>query len=159
MRAWMAISTAGKTGTAQIADNTTHNYTHYYNASFMGFAPVADPAIVIVVTANGATGHDGFGAEVSAPVFKTDGGSGAALSGRAEIYRILLPTRTTARSTTTTLLQLRISDPMPLRWIPPTKARIPGPTRGTSGYFCGVRVRSACVRCARFRRVGWSEGA
>ena len=37
----------------------------------MGFAPVANPAIVIVVTANGATGHDGFGAEVSAPVFKT----------------------------------------------------------------------------------------
>jgi len=64
-------SVAGKTGTAQIADNTTHKYTHFYNSSFMGFAPVADPAIVIVVTANGATGHDGFGAEVSAPVFKT----------------------------------------------------------------------------------------
>jgi cell division protein FtsI (penicillin-binding protein 3) len=64
-------SVAGKTGTAQIADNATHKYTHFYNSSFMGFAPVADPAIVIVVTANGATGHDGFGAEVSAPVFKT----------------------------------------------------------------------------------------
>jgi cell division protein FtsI (penicillin-binding protein 3) len=64
-------SAAGKTGTAQIADPVTHHYTHLYNASFMGFAPVADPAIVIVVTANGATGHDGFGAEVSAPVFKT----------------------------------------------------------------------------------------
>lgn len=62
---------AGKTGTAQIADQKTHHYTHFYNASFMGFAPVANPAIVIVVTANGATGHDGYGAEVSAPVFKT----------------------------------------------------------------------------------------
>lgn len=61
----------GKTGTAQIADPVTHHYTHLYNASFMGFAPVSDPAIVIVVTASGATGHDGYGAEVSAPVFKT----------------------------------------------------------------------------------------
>ncbi len=63
-------SSAGKTGTAQIADNTTHHYTHFYNASFMGFAPVADPAIVIVVTANGSTGHEGYGTDVSAPVFK-----------------------------------------------------------------------------------------
>jgi cell division protein FtsI (penicillin-binding protein 3) len=62
-------SAAGKTGTAQIAEG--NHYTHFYNASFMGFAPVANPAIVIVVTANGATGHDGYGAEVSAPVFKT----------------------------------------------------------------------------------------
>jgi cell division protein FtsI (penicillin-binding protein 3) len=64
-------TSGGKTGTAQIADQKTHRYTHFYNSSFMGFAPVADPSIVIVVTANGATGRDGFGAEVSAPVFKT----------------------------------------------------------------------------------------
>jgi cell division protein FtsI (penicillin-binding protein 3) len=64
-------STAGKTGTAQIAIDG--KYTHLYNSSFMGFAPVANPAVVIVVTASGATGHDGFGAEVSAPVFKTVG--------------------------------------------------------------------------------------
>ena len=64
-------TSAGKTGTAQIADPKTHHYTHFYNSSFMGFAPVADPSIVIVVTANGATGKDGYGAEVSAPVFKT----------------------------------------------------------------------------------------
>jgi len=62
-------SAAGKTGTAQIAQDG--KYTHLYNSSFMGFAPVANPAIVVVVTASGATGHDGFGAEVSAPVFKT----------------------------------------------------------------------------------------
>jgi cell division protein FtsI (penicillin-binding protein 3) len=61
----------GKTGTAQIADPQTHHYTHLYNASFMGFAPVNNPSIVIVVTANGATGRDGYGADVSAPVFKT----------------------------------------------------------------------------------------
>ncbi len=62
---------AGKTGTAWILDPKTHRYSHNYNSSFMGFAPVANPSIVIVVTANGATGKSGFGAEVSAPVFKT----------------------------------------------------------------------------------------
>ena len=45
-------------------------YTHRYNASFMGFAPVNDPKIVIVVTLNGTpTGDRGFGGVVAAPVF------------------------------------------------------------------------------------------
>jgi cell division protein FtsI (penicillin-binding protein 3) len=63
-------SCAGKTGTAQIVDLKTHRYTHLYNSSFMGFAPLANPAIVIVVTGNGSSGNAGFGAEVAAPVFK-----------------------------------------------------------------------------------------
>lgn len=63
-------TTGGKTGTAQIVDLVTHRYTHFYNSSFMGFAPVANPALVAVVTANGASGHLGFGAEVAAPVFR-----------------------------------------------------------------------------------------
>ncbi len=50
----MGYTAAGKTGTAQISDRATHHYTHLYNASFMGFAPVTNPAIVMVVTANGA---------------------------------------------------------------------------------------------------------
>jgi len=65
----LGYTSAGKTGTAQIVDLQTHHYTHFYNASFMGFAPVTNPQLVVVVTANGATGHDGYGAEVSAPVF------------------------------------------------------------------------------------------
>lgn len=60
----------GKTGTAQMVDLKTHRYTHYYNSSFMGFIPVSNPRIVIVATASGATGNAGYGAEVSAPVFK-----------------------------------------------------------------------------------------
>jgi cell division protein FtsI (penicillin-binding protein 3) len=36
----------------------------------MGFAPVTNPRLVVVVTANGASGKSGYGAEVSAPVFK-----------------------------------------------------------------------------------------
>ncbi len=64
-------TSGGKTGTAQIFDVKTHHYTHAYNASFMGFAPVTNPAIVIVVTLNGTTGGKGaYGGPVAAPVFK-----------------------------------------------------------------------------------------
>ena len=62
-------STAGKTGSAQIFDYATGRYTHSYNASFMGFAPVTNPAIVVVVTLNGTHGTAGFGGAVAAPVF------------------------------------------------------------------------------------------
>ena len=63
-------TSAGKTGTAQIFDNRTHQYTHYYNASFMGFAPVTNPAIVVVVTVNGTQGLSGYGGPTSAPAFR-----------------------------------------------------------------------------------------
>jgi cell division protein FtsI (penicillin-binding protein 3) len=63
-------TSAGKTGTAQIYDYRTHQYTHLYNASFMGFAPVTNPAIVVVVTINGTSGLAGYGGPVSAPVFR-----------------------------------------------------------------------------------------
>src|SRR5208282_4702740 len=33
-------SSAGKTGSAQIFDSAIHRYSHSYNGSFMGFAPV-----------------------------------------------------------------------------------------------------------------------
>jgi cell division protein FtsI (penicillin-binding protein 3) len=45
-------------------------YTHAYNASFMGFAPVTNPRIVIVVTINGTEGTVGYGGPTSAPVFR-----------------------------------------------------------------------------------------
>ena len=60
----------GKTGTAQIFDLKTHHYTHLYNASFMGFAPVTNPAFIIVVTLNGTTGNGGMGGAVAGPVFQ-----------------------------------------------------------------------------------------
>jgi cell division protein FtsI (penicillin-binding protein 3) len=63
-------SSGGKTGTAQIYDFKAHVYTHLYNASFMGFAPVNDPAVVVVVTVNGTSGTAGYGGPVSAPVFR-----------------------------------------------------------------------------------------
>jgi len=57
----------GKTGSAQIYDPVSHCYTHKYNASFVGFAPVARPAVVVAVTINGA---GQFGGAVAAPVFR-----------------------------------------------------------------------------------------
>jgi cell division protein FtsI (penicillin-binding protein 3) len=64
-------TSGGKTGTAQIFDIKTHHYTHSYNASFMGFTPVTNPRLVIVVTINGTSGDAGMGAAAAAPVFKT----------------------------------------------------------------------------------------
>jgi cell division protein FtsI (penicillin-binding protein 3) len=66
----LGYTSAGKTGTAQIYDNHIHQYTHLYNASFMGFAPVTNPRIVIVVTINGTEGTAGYGGPTSAPVFR-----------------------------------------------------------------------------------------
>jgi cell division protein FtsI (penicillin-binding protein 3) len=66
----IGYTSAGKTGTAMIYDYQTRKYTHYYNASFMGFAPVTNPAIVVAVTINRTEGHSGYGAPTSAPVFR-----------------------------------------------------------------------------------------
>jgi len=64
-------TSAGKTGSAQIYDYATGHYTHSYNASFMGFAPVTNPAIVVVVTVNGTHGGSaGYGGPVAGPVFR-----------------------------------------------------------------------------------------
>ncbi len=64
-------TSGGKTGTAQIYDEATRTYSHHYNGSFIGFAPVANPAIVIVVTLNGTSGGTaGYGGVVAGPVFR-----------------------------------------------------------------------------------------
>jgi cell division protein FtsI (penicillin-binding protein 3) len=60
----------GKTGSAQIFDRASRHYTHSYNGSFMGFAPLTNPSVVIVVTLNGTHGEAGFGGQAAAPVFR-----------------------------------------------------------------------------------------
>ncbi len=62
---------SGKTGTAQIFDFSHHVYTHKYNASFLGFAPMNDPRLVIIVTISPTTGTAGFGGTAAGPVFET----------------------------------------------------------------------------------------
>ena len=54
-------TSGGKTGSAQIFDFATKHYTHTYNGSYMGFAPMTNPRIVVVVTLNGTHGEGGFG--------------------------------------------------------------------------------------------------
>ncbi len=67
-------SAAGKTGTAQKIDPSTHRYSKTnYIASFAGFAPVNDPAVTIVVVMDsphkgGYLGH--YGTVASAPLFR-----------------------------------------------------------------------------------------
>ena len=63
-------SAAGKTGTAQKTDPATGSYSRTdYVASFVGFAPVNDPAISMVVILDSPRGHY-HGGEVAAPVFQ-----------------------------------------------------------------------------------------
>lgn len=63
-------TSAGKTGTAQKVDPRTHAYSRTdYVASFVGFAPVSNPALTIAVILDSPRGmHQG--GQVSAPVFK-----------------------------------------------------------------------------------------
>jgi len=64
-------TSGGKTGTAQGYDFKLHAYTHRYNASFVGFAPVPNPQIVVAVTLNDTGGGTaGYGGPVAAPVFR-----------------------------------------------------------------------------------------
>jgi cell division protein FtsI (penicillin-binding protein 3) len=63
-------SAAGKTGTAQKIDPKTHTYSRTkYVASFVGFAPVSDPAVTIAVIMDSPTKGSHFGTAASAPVF------------------------------------------------------------------------------------------
>ncbi len=61
---------AGKTGTAQKIDPKTHAYSATkYIGSFVGFAPVKNPAVVIIVVIDEPQGSY-HGGDVAAPVFR-----------------------------------------------------------------------------------------
>lgn len=61
---------AGKSGTAQEIDTQTrHYYKDRYAASFVGFAPVNNPAITVLVVLDSPEGAH-HGGEVGGPVFK-----------------------------------------------------------------------------------------
>ena len=64
-------SAAGKTGTAQKIDPRTHTYSKTkFVASFVGFAPVNNPAITVVIVMDSPEHSMHFGAQASAPVFQ-----------------------------------------------------------------------------------------
>ena len=61
---------AGKTGTAQKVDPKTHAYSPTkFIGSFVGFAPVNNPAVVIIVVIDEPQGVI-YGGDVAAPVFR-----------------------------------------------------------------------------------------
>jgi len=63
-------SAAGKTGTAQKIDPKTRTYsTTKYIGSFVGFAPVKNPAVVIIVVIDEPMGSY-HGGDIAAPVFQ-----------------------------------------------------------------------------------------
>ncbi|HLH35551.1 MAG TPA: penicillin-binding transpeptidase domain-containing protein [Alloacidobacterium sp.] len=64
-------SAAGKTGTAQKIDPATHTYSKTkFVASFVGFAPVNNPAITVAIVMDSPDHSMHFGAQASAPVFQ-----------------------------------------------------------------------------------------
>jgi cell division protein FtsI/penicillin-binding protein 2 len=58
---------AGKTGTAQVAENGTYSKTKYV-ASFIGFAPAQDPKLLVGVVVDQPQGEI-YGGSVAAPAF------------------------------------------------------------------------------------------
>jgi cell division protein FtsI (penicillin-binding protein 3) len=60
-------SLAGKTGTAEVAENGTYSETKYV-ASFIGFAPAKDPRLLTAVIVDQPQG-DIYGGSVAAPAF------------------------------------------------------------------------------------------
>jgi cell division protein FtsI/penicillin-binding protein 2 len=58
---------AGKTGTAEVAENGTYSETKYV-ASFIGFAPAQDPKLLVAVIVDQPHG-DIYGGSVAAPAF------------------------------------------------------------------------------------------
>ena len=58
---------AGKTGTAHKLEGG--RYVNKYVASFVGFAPISDPRIIIAVMVDEPTAGGHFGGQVAAPVF------------------------------------------------------------------------------------------
>src|SRR3954470_4825830 len=59
---------AGKTGTAQVAENGTYSDTKFV-ASFVGFAPAQDPKLLTAIVVNQPTRGSYYGGTVAAPAF------------------------------------------------------------------------------------------
>ena len=59
---------AGKTGTAHKQEGSSYAQ-HKYRASFVGFAPVSNPRLVVAVTIDEPGNGNYFGGGVAAPIF------------------------------------------------------------------------------------------
>ena len=59
---------AGKTGTAQVAENGTYSATKFV-ASFVGFAPAQNPKLLVAIVVNQPSQGSYYGGTVAAPAF------------------------------------------------------------------------------------------
>jgi cell division protein FtsI (penicillin-binding protein 3) len=83
---------AGKTGTAHKLDG--RRYTNKYVASFVGFAPVSNPRLIVAVMIDEPSAGKHYGGEVAAPVFAAVTGAALRLLGvptDAPADNVLLP--------------------------------------------------------------------
>jgi cell division protein FtsI (penicillin-binding protein 3) len=70
---------AGKTGTAHKLE--AGGYVNKYVSSFVGFAPVSNPRLVVAVMIDEPTGSQYYGGSVAAPVFSSVMGAALRLLG------------------------------------------------------------------------------
>jgi cell division protein FtsI (penicillin-binding protein 3) len=83
---------AGKTGTAHKIEG--HAYSNKYVASFVGFAPVSNPRLVVAVMLDEPSAGQYYGGVVAAPVFSSVTGSALRMLGvptDAPINNVILP--------------------------------------------------------------------
>jgi cell division protein FtsI (penicillin-binding protein 3) len=83
---------AGKTGTAHKVEG--HGYSNKYVASFVGFAPVSNPRLIVAVMLDEPSAGQYYGGAVAAPVFSTVTGSALRTLGvptDAPLNNVILP--------------------------------------------------------------------
>jgi cell division protein FtsI (penicillin-binding protein 3) len=83
---------AGKTGTAHKLEG--RGYTNRYVSSFVGFAPVSNPRLIVAVMIDEPTAGQYYGGTVAAPVFSTVMGSALRMLGvpnDAPVGNVILP--------------------------------------------------------------------
>lgn len=90
---------AGKTGTAHKLEGG--RYVNKYVASFVGFAPLSDPRIIIAVMVDEPTAGKHFGGQIAAPVFSNVAASALRalnIAPDASVENVIMPTETVTES-------------------------------------------------------------
>ena len=87
---------AGKTGTAQVAENGTYSKTKYV-ASFIGFAPAQDPRLLVAVIVEQPQGEI-YGGSVAAPASESVTTTPSSPSGSGDPPKALTASRSDGSS-------------------------------------------------------------
>ena len=147
-------TSGGKTGSAQIYDYETKRYTHTYNGTFMGFAPVTNPAIVVVVTLNGTHGTAGYRGPGGGAGIQSGGAGGAARARRSQGPARGRRRRPNPPARTEEVDDLAIADLAPSRPSSSEDEEERGGGRPRPGPRSRISAARPCGRCCRSRRPG-----